>query len=757
MSDALSLKQVQLAELQELRAANQYLEKENAKLRKTNNVLIHRIEQGWGNHSDAYQTFENAMLLAEKSQQKVAKLSHIISRLEEANQETSKAQQETKLAQQRLADSIESIFDAFALFDNQGRIILANSRFYELWARTNITIVLGKTLLPDLVETSLHKGIFTPEKHASADQAKDCFGNTVYRLQNNRWVQTAEKETLDNGLVLTFTDITYLKNSEARQREKALEQQAHLLESTINNMSQGVTLVDANYRILVWNERFVEISGIKHETLKQGLDFKKLIANNELCTGPELLPTSADSASKEMFEHEKTLADGRVILLRRHIIPSGGFVNTYTDITERSQQQEELEERVKQRTQEISEINNALREQIREKSIAESGLLEAKREAEAANISKTKFLAATSHDLLQPLNAAVLFASLLKQKNLTTDIQKLVQSLSYSLENIESLIGTLVDISKLEAGVVKPELGVFNCKELLTYLANEFRQQAKQQNIDFHFAHSSAAVYTDSQLLARILRNFLTNALRYTQHGDILLGARRRSSGLEIQVIDTGVGIPGDELKKIFNEFHRSKAHSSREDRGLGLGLAIVDKISSMLEHQIKVDSILGKGSCFSVLVPYAEKPGQVSITPLEMSAISMDHTLQHCHVLVIDNDASICAGMKMLLEGWGCRVRTVQMNEQIEHILQNGLESSPDLIIADYHLNDELSGLEVVKQIKANSTAPTPVLMITANYSVELRQQVRKLGYHLINKPVKPVKLRMAMHHLLGNNLIEG
>jgi PAS domain S-box-containing protein len=755
-----------MSDLEKLRAANKRLEKENEKLRKTNSVLIHRIEQGWGNHSDAYQTFENAVLLAEKSEEKVAKLSHIISQLEKANQQTSEAQQETKLAQQRLADSIESIFDAFALFDDQHRIILANNRFYELWARTKTAIVLGKTLLADLVKTSLDKGILSLEINGQAQQPPGRFGNHIYQLHHNRWVQTSEKQTLDGGLVLTFTDITYLKNSEARQREEALEQQAQLLESTINNMSQGVTLVDANYRILVWNERFVEISGIAHEALKQGLDFKQLIANNELCTGPDLLPVAADSSDKEMFEYEKTLADGRVILLRRHLIPGGGFVNTYTDITERSQQQqalrdseqalkaayEELEERVKQRTQEISQINQTLREQIDEKSIAEAKLLEAKREAEAANISKTKFLAATSHDLLQPLNAAVLFADLLKQKALPVDIQGLVQSLAYSLENIESLIGTLVDISKLEAGAISPEFGVFNIDELLANLANEFGQQAGQQSIQFDFVPATVMVHTDSQLLARILRNFLTNALRYTQDGVVLLGARRRPEGLEIQVVDTGVGIPGDEMDKIFNEFHRGMTHSSREDRGLGLGLAIVDKISHMLGHQVKVNSVLGKGSCFSVLVPYAETLNQESMAPLQIPVFPIDKTLQNAHVLVIDNDVSICDGMKMLLQGWGCAVSTLHSSSQIEKALQNGFAPMPNLVIVDYHLDDGLSGLDIAKQINLTGTRNIPVLMVTANYSVELRQEIRKLGYHLLNKPVKPVKLKMAMNHLLGD-----
>ncbi len=872
------------SEVEKLRLENERLIRHVHKLERINHVLMRRVELGWGNHSDAYQSFENAALLVDKVKVDRIKLNQTMGRLEAANQAVSRAQKESELARQRLVDSVESIFDAFALFDDKRQLVLANGRFYELWAHTDLTFEVGKTQLVDLVRHGLDHGIFKAEKDRRKNRATrlQSFGNQVYQLHNERWLQTSESETADGGLVLTFTDITRLKNSETRQRERALEQQARILESTINNMSQGVALIDENCRLLVWNSRFLEITQLDTRKVQGGVDFHSLMSVSELYVGPEWFPVGNQyNAGNIIQEREKVMSNGRVILIRRHLIPTGGFVNTYTDITERSLQQaalseserrirlitdavpalisyidsdlnyqfanlqfedwyatsrnkvigramqdvlgeqaferhqsyveqalqgntiefeieensatktqrisqktyvphydsdnqvigffaleqdvtkqrrtrqalkaayDNLEERVYERTKQISEINEKLRDEILERRQVEASLLNAKREAEEANLSKIKFLAATSHDLLQPLNAACLFASSLKEKNLPQDTQHLVQSLSYSLENIESLISSLVDISKLDAGVVEPEAGVFDASDLLDNLANEFQQQNKAHEVDFHYIRSQVSIHSDSQLLARILRNFLTNAFRYTEKGRIVLGARRRKDGLEIQVIDTGSGIAAEDLELIFREFHRGQ-HTSRDDRGLGLGLAIVDKIGRILDHRIIVSSIQNRGSCFSVLIPYASKEQRQGNKAELISEQSLQLPAKKNHILVIDNDESICLGMQTLLQGWGCEVDTLQRNAQIEAFIENGCENKPDLIIADYHLDDGLTGLDVVQRINQLHTEGVPVLLITANYTSELRQQIRELGYHLINKPVKPVKLKLAINHLL-------
>ncbi|MCP4487424.1 MAG: PAS domain-containing protein [Gammaproteobacteria bacterium] len=869
----------------ELIAERDALAKENEKLEKINQVLMRRVELGWGNHSDAYQSFENAALLADRVRERTHMLNQTLGHLQAANLEISRAQEESEQAHQRLADAVEGIFDALALFDERRQMVLANSRFYEHWSHTDIKFELGKTSLRDIVRYTFSKGVFRLDPD-QPEWLEETFGNRVFQLYGGRWVQTSEREMADGGLVLIITDITALKNSAAVEREKALEDQARVLESTINNMSQGVALVDANCELLVWNQRFLEIARLPARAVKSGLDFNRLMSGNEVFIGAELLPVSSRSVPQKLvLEHEKTLENGVVLVVRRHLIPGGGFVNTYTDITERSLQQkalkesekrirlitdavpamisyissklefefvnlqfaqwhdstreqiegrsmrsvmgggvferhqeyitqalhgktvefeiddssaknqdvilqktyvphygqdnlvigffaleqnvtrqrrteralksayQNLEDRVYQRTKQISEINEQLRDEIRERRQIESSLLGAKREAEEANLGKIKFLAATSHDLLQPMNAASLFASALLEKKLPKETLGLVQSLSYSLDNIEALIGALVDISKLDAGVVEPEIGGFEIHALLNNLVKEFKQQTEGTCLEVCYVRSSIHVLTDSQLLARILRNFLSNSIRYTESGRVLLGCRRRLSGLEVQVIDTGPGIDEIEQNEIFKEFHRGDSANRHDDKGLGLGLAIVDKISSILNHPVYVKSALGIGSCFSVLVPYASDQPDHQTNKSRVDTATIFEMASSTHVLVIDNDDSICHAMDILLSGWGCTVKLAQTAVQVEQILEDVSLPKPNLIIADYHLDSNLTGLDVINQINSATADKIPALMITANYTNELRQQVRVAGYHLINKPVKPLKLKLAMSHLLAGN----
>jgi two-component system, sensor histidine kinase len=265
-----------------------------------------------------------------------------------------------------------------------------------------------------------------------------------------------------------------------------------------------------------------------------------------------------------------------------------------------------------------------------------------------------------------------------------------------------------VDISKLDAGVVEPEAGVFDASDLLDNLANEFQQQNKAHEVDFHYIRSQVSIHSDSQLLMRILRNFLTYVFRYTEKGRIVLGARIRKDGL-----------------------------------------AIVDKIGRILDHRIIVFSIQNTGSCFSVLIPYTSKEQRQGNKAELISEQLLQLPAKKNHILVIDNDESLCLGMQTLLQGWGCEVNNGQRNAQIEAFIENGCENKPDLIIADYHLDDGLTGLDVVQRINQLHTEGVPVLLITANYTSELRQQIREFGYHLINKPVQPVKLKLAINHL--------
>jgi len=458
------------------------------------------------------------------------------------------------------------------------------------------------------------------------------------------------------------------------------------------------------------------------------------------------------------FEFAETNINNQERYMLRSYVPnmlaSGEVVGIFVlirDITERRrtaealhQAYQHLEQRVAQRTSELTALNDQLLQEIDERRRMEARLREAKLEAEQANLSKTKFLAAVSHDLLQPLNAARLFTSALLERPSET----LVRNVSNSLEDVENLLGTLVDISKLDAGVIKADIAPFALSELLDNLAAEYTELARSEGLELHFVGCSALVRSDIQLLARILRNLLSNALRYTYKGRVVLGCRRQHQRLSIQVWDSGMGIAEERLEEIFQEFKRGDVQRPDQDRGLGLGLAIVEKIAGILGHRISVKSWPGKGSMFSVEAPLSATAPK-SLPILAMSEPMLER-LQGARVWVLDNDAAICAGMRTLLEGWGCQVITALSEQDLARQVDN-YHAEADLLIADYHLDDDQNGVDAVARINGRRGRAIPALMITANYSNELKLQIRELGHTLMHKPVRPMKLKTAMSHLLG------
>ena len=856
-----------VADAAELQARCVALELQNHKLRRINTALIERVESVHSRGDDAYAAFQHSVVLSEQVRERTDALNQAMAELKSSNQLLSDARLRAETAHQHLIDAIESISDAFVLFDSEQRIVLFNSRFKSFWAGSRARISSG-TRLAEIKRLSKSTGLVVEEQRSSRDD------NLLYLLNDGRWVQVSERPTREGGLVILYTDITEVKLSETLRREQALAQKSRLLQRVMDNLSQGMAMVNAEGQLELWNHRFLDLCGLA--PINAHRPFAEVMADSDLAL---LTPASRDARGKRIEELELRLFDGRMLEVRTHPLPTGGFVNTFTDITERYRQAEalseserwirlitdhvpaliaylsadlvyeftnkvyeewycwprnamlgqslrevhpeehcrrlepyidralsgesvtfevaetnhdgqerymlrsyvpnrqaggevlgifvlirditelrrtsealhqayqHLEQRVRERTTELTDLNTQLRREIDERTQMEARLREAKSEAEQANLSKTKFLAAVSHDLLQPLNAARLFTSALLEKRDLADSVALVRNVSNSLEDVESLLGTLVDISKLDAGVIKADIAPFAVSELLQNLAAEYHQIAGSEGLRLDFVPSSALVRSDIQLLARILRNLLSNAIRYTREGRILLGCRRHRQSLSIEVWDTGIGIAEDKLGEIFQEFKRGDVSQRKQDRGLGLGLAIVDKIAGMLGHRIRVSSTPGKGSMFAIDVPLTSRAPRARLEPALPDLLI--ERLSGARVWVLDNDAAICAGMRTLLEAWGCQVVTALSAEDLARQVDN-YHADADLLIADYHLDDDRNGVDAVAQINARRSSPLPALMITANYSNELKLQLRELGHTLMHKPVRPMKLKTAMSHLL-------
>ncbi|MCH2341522.1 NahK/ErcS family hybrid sensor histidine kinase/response regulator [Pseudomonas sp. NPDC047963] len=409
-----------------------------------------------------------------------------------------------------------------------------------------------------------------------------------------------------------------------------------------------------------------------------------------------------------------------------------GFV---ADITDRKlaqmrllQLNEQLEQRVTERTLELRKARDA---------------------AEAANHSKDKYLAAASHDLLQPLNAARLLISTLRERRLPDAETNLIERAHQALEGAEDLLTDLLDISKLDQQAIKPDIDVYRLDEVLLPLVSEFQSVADAAGLGFDHYIPAYALRSDFRLLTRILRNFLSNACRYTDHGRVLLGARKRGEYLRIEVWDTGRGIESDQMQSIFLEFNQLGVQRATERPGVGLGLAIVDRIASMLAYPIQVRSQLGRGSVFSIDVPLADPPEDLPVEAPGLMPV-LGNPLPGRRLLVLDNELSILHSMAALLGQWGCEVLTATDQAAALAVLDG---APPEAILADYHLDQGVTGWEVATALREHFALQIPVVMVTADRSDQCRRQLHGFGVPVLNKPVKAGKLRSVLSHLLSDS----
>ena len=496
-----------------------------------------------------------------------------------------------------------------------------------------------------------------------------------------------------------------------------------ILSATLENLSQAVSVVDRDLRLVAWNRRYQQMFEYPDGMLYVGRPVADLIRYNaergEMGHG---LPD--DQVAKRVaylregspYVFERVRANGQVIEMRGQPLPGGGYVTTYSDVTD-----------YKRAEHALREVNETLEARVELRT----------REAEQANHSRTRFLAAVSHDVLQPINAARLFTSALRDADGEAGEQRrLAERVDASLRDAEELLDGLLDISRLDAGSLKPEIAVFRLDELVASVAAQYAPLAAVRGLRFGVHGGPVSVRSDRRLLRRALQNFVANALRYTKDGRVVIGTRRSGGQVEIQVWDTGPGIPPHHLAQIFDEFRRFDQPSPWGERGLGLGLSICQRVSRMLDHPISVRSWPGRGSVFGIRVPIADTPAPATRprAPLPTG------DLGGLKVLCLDNDREILDGMQALLGRWGVDVRVA---ETVAEALEEVRSEVPDVLVADYHLHDELDGLEALVALREVCGAHTPAVLVTADGSDALKRSARDQGIPVLTKPVKPASLR--------------
>ena len=369
-----------------------------------------------------------------------------------------------------------------------------------------------------------------------------------------------------------------------------------------------------------------------------------------------------------------------------------------------------------------------------------------RRDAEQANAAKTRFLAAASHDLRQPIHALGLLFATLADRVRDPGTAPVLKQIDGAVDAIDSMLNSLLDISKLDAGVVRPEIGAVDLGAMLERLNDEQQPIATLTGNRLRVRPARAVVLTDAAMLQRILANLISNALRYTVNGRVLVGARRRGQSVRIEVYDSGPGIPAHSLEDIFLEFHQLGNPERDRRKGLGLGLAIVKRLADLLGHAIEVRSTVGRGSRFSVTLPLSAAPRRAATYP---AAATIGADLHGRRVLVLDDDASVLDAMRSLLEGWGCDVITTSTPEEAEAGLASDA-GPPDMLIVDYRLRRHASGIETIGRLHQVAGNRIPALVITGDTAPDRLREAQESGYPLLHKPVKPAQLRAVMRQLI-------
>jgi Na+/proline symporter/signal transduction histidine kinase len=508
----------------------------------------------------------------------------------------------------------------------------------------------------------------------------------------------------------------------------AIQQNRALLQHALDHAQQGMTVFDSDLQLLASNRAFRDIFDLPPELVQSGTRLEDIVSFNAErgfygeSSGKEVVAERLRSYVYDTAPVRLRLPTRSMVIdIRSNHLPDGGRVTTYTDITASvsaeealASANETLENRVRERTEELTSANLALGR--------------AKADADEANLSKTRFLAAASHDILQPLNAARLYTSSLVERISGEEAASLARNADASLDAVEEILTALLDISKLDSGSMKPDLSVVRIDEIFRQLAIEFAPMAKAKGLPLTFVSCSLSIRTDRRLLRRLLQNLISNAIKYTPSGRVLVGCRRRRGKLRIEVCDTGIGIPQNRQKQIFREFQRLD-QGALIARGLGLGLSIVERIAKVLDHRIALYSLPGKGSIFTLEAPTATS---LALLPTPQTVQHIPSGISGLRILCIDNEPAILEGMRVLVGGWGCEVLTAVDDRSAIAVLKR-IKGQPDAIIADYHL-DRGNGLAVIRAIRKSMKVPVKAILLTADRTAELREQAAAIEVQVLN-----------------------
>lgn len=717
---------------------NDTLERQNAKLLKIVDTLMRRAEQNTANDGVAYVQFERAALLEEEVRLRTHDLERTLDLLNLSNAQLAHANAETEAARANLYNAIETVQEGFALFDPQDELVMCNSRFGKHMLdvhhhfKPGLRFAEYVALLSSSPYLNLPKDR-TPESWARErmEQHKDSRVVFNARMAGDRWLQVSEHRTSDGATVVLQTDVTDMMRLERQERDRLLDDQARLIRATLDHLDQGVAIFDRKNRLVGWNQRVIELLSLPLGRFFLGEKFEKLfdqLRNHARFPDPEraseVLAWAKSPGQRDALSFEIEMGRDRILAAFAQDMPDRGFVISFTDVSA---------ERAAVRS--ISQVNETLERRVMERTLE---LEDALADAERANASKSRFVAAASHDLLQPLSAAKLYVASLENDLQEESQKERLSKAANALVSVEHILDALLDISKLDSGRASVHVTSVPLDQLMRQLTDEYAPMAARKGLEFRLVPCSSFVRSDATFLRRILQNLISNAIRYTERGRVLVGVRRKNGAVRIEVHDTGHGIPEEQQEDVFAEFHRLDALASPSE-GMGLGLTIVDRACRLLNHPLNLASVPGQGTCITVELTMSEQ-----VTVHEPNVSSAELELQHAIVLLLENDTVLRNALTLTFEGWGLDVFACASLTEAQELL-NEVDIAPDVMIADHQLDEGEIGIDAIRAVRTRF-GPLPACVITADRSTGIEESCKEAELPLFLKPIDLSELRQFL-----------
>lgn len=704
---------------------------QNAKLLRIAESLITKIEKADDQPGLAYPQFERAALLEAQVRQRTVDLERTLELLHEANSRLGSANAAAEKARSNLAEAVESVHEGFALFDRADVLVMSNSRFCRDLSDIAPSVQPGLRFAQYVDLVSRSRCLDLPADESAAEwragrMARHSDSSTIFnvRLTRDRWLQVGEHRTASGGTVILQTDVSDIMRAERLKRDRLMDAQAQMVRATLDHLNQGVCIFSSDLRLVGWNTRMEDLLdrpidghlvGISFDALLRRLD--EQVVFSAFFSREHLVAWAHRSRPRRPITFEVRKGPRTVLSVFAQEMPDRGFVISFTDVTA---------EREAERA--LRDMNETLERRVEERTDELGHALE---EARRANASKTRFVAAASHDLLQPLSAAKLFVSYLEDRAGDPTAKATAAKAVSALASVEEIIEALLDISKLDSGQTGMSLQEVPLGRILTSLRTELTPAAEAKGLRLTVLDSTQVVRSDPVFLRRILQNLVTNAIRYTDAGRILVGARLAGNRTRIEVHDTGPGIAASDQTAIFQEF-RQLGPSASGSKGLGLGLTIVERACAMLGHRLDLRSAPGEGSCFAVSTP---RLGRVSGGAPLVPEGELRPRARDLVVLLVENDPEVAHALTLTIEGWGNHVVHAEGGEDALALVDE-IDITPDRLLLDYQLGPGITGLDVLRHLRAGH-GEIPARVISASRRQDIVDACREAGVRLVPKPL--------------------